>query len=270
MNVDKRIARLIEQRGALTALVTGACSGMGRIYAFRLAQAGCNLLLVSNRQTELEQTANEIASRYGVGATAHCMDLAQPDSAKLLFGFCQEQGFNIDILVNNVGMFFFHELTPEYHGKAETMLQLHIMTTTRLCLLFGEEMKKRQFGYILNVSSMAARTPMPGITIYSATKAYLRNFGKSLYHEMRCHNVSVSTICPGAVATPLYKINPKTMRLGVKLGLIATPEWVVDKALKGMLKRKKIIAPGFMNIYLPPLVNILSNRQVNRIWRRIK
>ena len=167
-------------------------------------------------------------------------------------------------------MFFFHELDDEYHKKMELMLNLHVMTTSKMSRLFGDEMKKRGFGHIVLVSSMAARLPFPGITTYSATKAYLKSFGKSLYYEMRDYGVGVTTVCPGAIATPLYKLNPKLLKLGVRIGLIGTPQWLVRKALKGMFRKKMVVAPGFMNIYLPPLLAILPKRLVNFIWRKVK
>ena len=131
-------------------------------------------------------------------------------------------------------------------------------------------MNKRGYGFIILVSSMAARLPYPGITIYSATKAYLKSFGKSFYYEMRDYGVGVTTVCPGAIATPLYKINPRLLKLGVNLGVVGTPQWLVKKALKGMFKKKMVVAPGAMNVYLPPMLSLLPKRLVNSIWRKVR
>jgi short-subunit dehydrogenase len=131
-------------------------------------------------------------------------------------------------------------------------------------------MKKRGCGYIINMSSMAAQLPCPGITIYSATKAYLKSFGKSLYFEMRPYNVGVTTVCPAAIATPLYRLKPNLLRMGVKIGLIGTPQWLVRKAIKGMMRKKRVVKPGFMNRYLPPLIAILPKRLVDRLWNKFK
>lgn len=260
----------IEKDRDITALITGASSGMGLLYAKYLAEAGCNLLIVSNLEKELSDVANALREDFGVDVTASCQDLSHDDAAQQLFDFCKDENIIIDILINNAGMFFFHELDDEHHTKMELMLRLHIMTPSKMCRLFGEEMKKRKFGYVMLVSSMAARLPFPGITTYSATKSYLRSFGGSLYYEMRDYGVGVTTVCPGAIATPLYKLNPKMLKLGVGIGLIGTPQWLVRKALKGMLKKKMIVAPGAMNVYLPPLLAILPKRLVNFIWRKVK
>ena len=267
----KYIERLKQSQGrGITALVTGASSGMGLLYAKYLAEAGCNLLIVSNQEKELNEVANDIRDEFGVNVIVRYQDLSREDAAQQLFDYCKKENVIIDILINNAGMFFFHELDDEYHKKMELMLNLHVMTPSKMSRIFGDEMKKRGCGHIVLVSSMAARLPFPGITTYSATKAYLKSFGKSLYYEMRDYGVGVTTVCPGAIATPLYKLNPKLLKLGVKIGLIGTPQWLVRKALKGMFRKKMIVAPGFMNIYLPPLLAILPKRLVNFIWRKVK
>ncbi|MBQ8222966.1 MAG: SDR family NAD(P)-dependent oxidoreductase [Bacteroidales bacterium] len=254
----------------ITALITGASSGMGLLYAEYLAEAGCNLLIVSNQEKELKEVAANLKERFGVNVIACYQDLSREDSAQQLFDYCKNNNLIIDILINNAGMFFFHELDDEYHRKMELMLNLHVMTPSKMSRLFGEEMKKRGFGHIILVSSMAARLPFPGITTYSATKAYLKSFGKSLYYEMRDHGVGVTTVCPGAIATPLYQLNPKLLKLGVKIGLIGTPQWLVRKTLRGMFRKKMIVAPGAMNVYLPPLLAILPKPLINYIWRKVK
>ena len=265
--IDK--SRLRQGRD-ITALITGASSGMGLLYATSLAEAGCNLLIVSNQRKELEEVAENIHKDFGVDVVARYQDLAEDDAAQQLFDYCRKENVVVDILINNAGMFFFHELDEEYNSRMELMLRLHIMTPVRLCRLFGDEMKKRGFGHIILVSSMAARLPFPGITTYSSTKAFLRSFGESLYYEMRDYGVGVTTVCPGAIATPLYKLNPKLLKLGVKIGVIGTPQWLVKKAVKGMFKKKMVVAPGFMNVYLPPLLSALPKRLVNFIWRKVR
>ena len=271
ISFKKKIDELkLQHNREITALITGASSGMGLLYATRLAEAGCNLLIVSNQEKELNEVAEKLHKDFNVAVIARYQDLSQDDAAQQLFDFCKKENIVVDILINNAGMFFFHELDEEYDSKMELMLKLHIMTPVRMCRLFGDDMKKRGFGFIILVSSMAARLPFPGITTYSATKAYLKSFGKSFYYEMRDYGVGVTTVCPGAIATPLYKLNPKLLKLGVKVGLIGTPQWLVKKALKGMFRKKMVVAPGAMKVYLPPLLALLPKSLVNLIWRKIK
>ena len=271
MNATKWLNRFQESHGHRPwALVTGGSSGMGLEYACQLAEIGCNLLLVSNQEEELKKATEELKRDKAIQVVPHFQDLATEKAAEELLAFCQSENIQIDILINNAGMFFFQELSTENEAKALTMLRLHVYTPTRLCVLFGEEMKKRGYGYIINMSSMAANLPCPGITIYSATKAYLKSFSKSLYFEMRPYGVGVTTVCPAAIATPLYKLKPRLLKLGVKIGLIGTPQWLVRKALKGMMKKKRVVKPGFMNIYLPPLIAMLPHGLVDKIWQKYK
>ena len=271
MNLSRWMNRFQEAHGHRPwALITGGSSGMGLEYARQLAEAGCNLLLVSNQETELEKAVADLRQDNGIQVVSHYQNLATETAAEELFDYCRSQGLQIDILINNAGMFFFEELTTENEDKALTMMRLHIFTPTRLCILFGEEMKKRGYGYLINMSSMAAKLPCPGIAIYSASKSYLKSFGKSLYFEMRPYGVGVTTVCPAAIATPLYKLKPSLLKLGVKIGLIGTPQWLVRKALKGMMRKKRVVKPGFMNLYLPPLIAILPKGLVNKLWIKFK
>ena len=250
------------------ALITGGSSGMGLEYARQLAGKGYDLLLVSNQEEELQRAASELREQYSVQVTIRFQDLAATDAADELFAFCKAQGIEVEVLVNNAGMFFFEELSLDNEAKAMTMLRLHTYTPTRLCLLFGEAMKQRGHGYILNMSSMAAKLPCPGITVYSATKAYLKSFGKSLYFEMRPFGVGVTTVCPAAIATPLYKLKPSLLKLGVNIGLIGTPQWLVRRALRGMFHKRRVVKPGLMNYYLPQLIAILPKWLVARLWKK--
>ena len=253
----------------MQALVTGATSGMGLEYCRQLAQSGHNLVMVSNQQEQLDTLPLLISQQYHVRAIGRYQDLAAPDAAQQLYDWCCCEELQIDILINNAGMFFFHELTPDYVGRAEAMLSLHMLTPTRLCFLFGEEMKHRRQGYIINVSSMVAQMPTPGITIYAATKAYLKSFSKSLYFEMRPYGVGVTTVLPGAIATPLYNIKPSTLKLLTRLGIVRTPQWMVRRALRGMFRKRHYVKPGVTNYLAPVLLKLFPNGLETRIWQKI-
>ena len=241
---------------------------MGLEYARQLAKKGYDLVLVSNRQEELEEASEELSKAYSVQIVTRFQDLSAETAADELMAFCQEQSIEVEVLINNAGMFFFEELTTENEARALAMMRLHMLTPTRMCLLFGEAMKRCGHGYILNMSSMAAKLPCPGIAVYSATKAYLKSFGKSLFFEMRPYGVGVTTVCPAAIATPLYKLKPSLLKLGVNVGLIGTPQWLVRRALRGMFHKRRVVKPGLMNYYLPPLIAILPKWLVARLWKK--
>ena len=243
---------------------------MGLEFARGLASRGYDLVLVSNREDELASAAAALSAEYPVQVHTHFQDLAKPRAADELFGWSKEEGFLPDVLVNDAGMFFFKELDTDDLDRVQAMLDLHITTVTRICLLFGQAMKERGIGYILNVSSMAARIPAPGITVYSASKAYLRSFGKSFSYELEPYGVHMTTVCPAAIATPLYKLNPKQMRFGVRIGLIRTPQWLAKRALRALFRGRRVISPAFMNVWLPALIAALPDPIEKRLWKRFK
>ena len=255
----------------MNALVTGGSSGMGLEFARQLAGRGYSLIIVSNREEELNSVQKLLSQEFPVDVIARYQDLAEPDAADRLFEWCMHDiGILPDIVVNNAGMFFFKELGTADLGRVQAMMNLHMTTVTRICLLFGEAMKERGSGRLLIVSSMAARIPAPGITVYSATKAYLRSFGRSLSYELKPYGVTVTTVCPAAIATPLYRLDDKKLRLGVRVGLIRTPQWLVRRALKAMFRGRRMISPAFMNVYLPLLIALLPGPLVAFLWKRLK
>ena len=241
---------------------------MGLEFARQLAARGYDLLLVSNQEQALADAARELSGPVSV--RTRFQDLARPEAADELFAWCQVEDLIPDVLVNNAGMFFFKELQAEDLDRVQAMINLHVTTVTRICLLFGQAMKSRGSGYILIMSSMAARIPAPGITVYSATKAYLRSFGRSLSFELRPYGVGVTTVCPAAIATPLYRLDEKKMRFGVRLGVIRTPKWLVRRALRALFHRRRVISPAFMNVYLPALVALLPGPVEARLWKKFK
>lgn len=250
------------------ALVTGASSGMGLEFARQLAQKGYDLLMVSNRADELSAAASSLREAFPVRVESRCIDLSTHGAAGHLLQWCDETGLAPTVLINNAGMFFMEYLSPGNLPKADAMMALHMETVTDLCILLGDRMKSQGKGYILNMSSLTARIPAPGIAVYSATKAYLKSFGQSLSYELRPYGVSVTTVCPAAVDTGLYPLGSKIRRSLRRIGIIWTPEKLVSKALRAMFRGKRVISPGIMNVLLPPLVAALPSRLKDRLGMR--
>lgn len=254
----------------MMALVTGGSSGIGLEFSRQLAEKGYDLIIVSNSREQLDAVCAPIAEEYGVRVIPRLQNLATGNAAEELMEWCDSQSVLPDILINNAGMFYFKELSPELMGKAEVMIGLHVTTPTKMCILFGDRMKQRGSGRILLVASMAARIPAPGIQVYSATKAYLRSFGESLSFELKPYGVTVTTLCPAAVATPLYGLKKGLLNFGVAIRVIHTPLWLVRKALKGLFRGRRLMKPSIMNAYLPPMIKMLPSNLEQKIWDRIK
>jgi len=255
----------------MLALVTGASSGIGLQYATVLARDyQCDLLLVSNQEKELVQVAADLASTYSVKTISHYADLSLSDAAENLHDWCVNNGYVVDVLINNAGVFFFNPYCETNMRRIELMLQLHVMTVAKLTRLFAEDMMKRELteeeaatricrhkrmrGYILNMSSMSAWMAMPGIQTYNASKAFIYNFSKSLWYEFKPKNVGITVMAPGAVDTGLFGLAPKLRKLAVNLTVSIPPEKLVKRALKKMFCNKKADTPGVINWLSTPML----------------
>ena len=82
--------------------------------------------------------------------------------------------------------------------------------------------------------------------------------------------MGLTTVCPAAIATPLYRLDPKWMHLGVRVGLIRTPQWLVRRALRAMFRGRRVVSPGFMNVWLPALIAALPGPLIARLWKKFK
>lgn len=255
----------------MTALVTGASSGIGLQYAVILARDySCDLLMVSNQEKELEAAATQISQSYGVKAYPFFCDLALPNAARAVYDYAVKEGLTIDILINNAGFFFFDTLCATPPEKVEAMVMLHVVTMTGLCRLFGADMCRRGSGYILNMSSLCRWMEFPGIHTYIATKTYIYSFSKSIWYEFKPAGVGVTVATPGAVDTGLYGLSPKLRRLAVRLGVSLPPEKLAQKALKRMFRKKKTCMPGLINHITIPIFRHFPDWLVFKVMKRLE
>jgi short-subunit dehydrogenase len=266
------------------AIITGASSGMGLHYANQLAEYGYDTILVSNQKEQVEQASKDIAQKLNysyieLGSNSNCgtpfwttgvyMDLSAPESAKTLFDLCESNNIEVEVLVNNAGIFFFNDIADCSPERVSTIVNLHVYTVTMLCRLFGEKMRERKKGYIINMSSISAHTPFCGISLYTATKSYLRTMTKAFRLEMKEFGVRVMVVCPGAVATDLYRLPKNLQQLGVNLGVSYRPEKLVRKALyKLFYTNTKEFIPGIINRLFKPIYAILP--EWFKMWARKK
>ena len=253
-----------------TALVTGASSGIGLEICRKLAKHGYPLLMISNEEIKLAEEGKKLKSQYGVNTTTLFMDLAKKDAAQNIFDFCRENNIHVEIIVNNAGIFFFKDIIDTNIERIETVLNLHICTPVMLCRLFAEQMiHENRKGYILNMASIASRMMMPGITLYSSTKSFLRCFSRAMRNETFYKKVSITTISPGAVGTGLYNLSSRYMKLGIKLGIILPPERLASLAVKKMFKRKAEYIPGgLINRLFILIVMLIPEALIRRIKKK--
>ena len=218
------------------ALVTGASSGIGLEFAKQLAQRGYNLLIVSN-VPQINEAAEEIKKGLGdegvngLEVIPLVMDLSQQSSARELYDYTHAQEIEIEVLVNNAGVYHDRDILDDSEAFTSLILNLHMYTPAMLCYLFGQDMRERRHGYILNVCSVTSKMAAQRLGTYGGTKAFLSHSTRALHIELRKYGVSVTDVSPGAVDTGLYSIPPFMTKLGKCLGIIVSPETLAKRGL---------------------------------------
>jgi len=163
-----------------TVLITGASSGIGRELALVFAENKYRPVLVARRKSMLDLVAEDIKSSFYIDAMVIALDLSKPDSAEQLMDILNKQDIYIDVLVNNAGFGDFGAFHEEDIGRVESMMNLNMLTLTKLSRLIAPPMVENGFGHIVNIASTAAFQPVPNFAVYAATKSYVLNFSEAL------------------------------------------------------------------------------------------
>lgn len=249
----KRYKRKLNGR---LAVVTGASSGIGLCFCRTLASQGCNVVMISNQEKELSECAEMLKRDFKISPYTFYCDLTAPSATKDIIAFLDTNRLDPDILINNAGIFSFDRVVETSERKIDCFIDLHVTAVTMLSREFAVRFARRGGGNILNMSSMSCWTPMPGIALYSATKAYIRVFSRALHYEMRDDMVGVTVACPGGIATDLFGLPKNLQKVALRLHAIQTPEKFTRKAVKKMLKGKQQYINGWLNRFSIFLVGI--------------
>lgn len=227
-----------------STLITGASSGIGLCYAEQFAAKGENIIVVSNQKERNEEVAADLRQRFGVEAVALYADLSKADSAEQIYEWCKEHDYEVSTLVSNAGILQFGMFLHTKPSMADFITNLHCVTPSKLCRLFGEDMCNRGEGRILIMSSMTAWTPFITVSYYAATKAYLKSFAQSLWYEFRPYGVTVTTVYPGAVDTPLYSLDIKQRKWLRAFGVMMSAEKLAKSGIRSLERGCRTAIPG--------------------------
>lgn len=251
------------------ALITGASSGCGYEYARLLAKKGYNLLIVSNEEA-IHDKAQVLREDYPVKVRPLVMDLGRQEAAKELYTYCAEQALEVEVLVNNAGVYHDRDFLNDSEGFNQLIINLHMFTPAMLIYYFGQDMAKRQKGYVLNMCSITANIAVQRLSTYGATKAFLQNFSRSVYIELKDKGVIVTNVTPGAINTGLYNIRPWLTKMGLVLGYIVQPNYLAKRGLNAMFRgRSKVSVPCVWNYVLLFFVALIPTCLL-RLIRRLK
>lgn len=245
----------------MKALITGASSGIGLDFAKILSEQGYELILVSKDKEKLQIAQQKIKSKSKIIIA----DLSIESKLKELYVLCKNE--EIDILINCAGFGDFGKFDETDLTKEINMINVNVKALHVLTKLFLRDMKKRNYGYILNVGSMAAFSPGPLMATYYSTKAYVLQLTTSIYEELRRDKskVVVSCLCPGPVNTNFNKV------ANVKFSINSlNSREVAEYALNQMKRKKLIIIPGLKMRFVSFLSKLASTKLKAKIIYKIQ
>lgn len=248
------------------SLITGASSGIGEVFARRLAARGRNVLLVARSEEKLITLCNELGRSNSIRAQHVALDLSLPESPARLFEEAEKRGLSVDLLVNNAGFGSFGDFSKADLARELNMIDLNIKALVELTYRFLQPMRERKQGAIINVASTAAFQGVPFMATYAATKAFVLSFSEALWEENRPFGIKVMALCPGVTETNFFEA-----ARGEKPPARAsqTPEEVVETALRGLARGKSHIISGWVNRVMTESERVFPRSLVTRMAGRM-
>lgn len=227
-------------------LITGASSGLGREFSIQCAGQGMNLIMIALPGSNTVSLADSLVLEFGVKISVFEFDMT--DSILLVekLNFIKEH-FEVDFLINNAGIGGTVAITESPLTAIDRILQVNVRSMVLITQILLPGLLKQEKGHILNISSMAAFTPIAYKTVYPASKAFISSFSLGLREELNETNLSVSVVYPGPIMTN-SGVSKRIVGQGMKgrIGLLATSE-IARIALRKCLAGKAVIIPGFWN-----------------------
>lgn len=225
-------------------LITGASFGLGYAFAHEFAKKQHHLILVARNKEKLEEVKKELINTYDIYVEIIPCDLIKEENRYALFEQIKKKKLQVDILVNNAGFGDRNAYLETSWQRQKEMIELNILAIMHLTHLFGNEMKKKRCGKILNVSSVAAFSGGPNMSVYYASKSFVLSFSEAIYEELRKEGIQVSCLCPGPTKTEFEKnAHMKNSRMFKAFGSEDAKD-VASYAYKQFMKNKSVIYHG--------------------------
>ena len=229
-----------------TALVTGASSGIGAVYAQRLAARGVDLLLVARDLQRLEEAASQLRAEHGVQVEVLKADLTQKEDVLKLEQRLRSDS-SINLLLNNAGVAADGLLANADTDQLERLIQLNVTTVTRLASAAAASFAKAGRGTIINIASVVALFPERFNATYSASKAYVLSLTQSLNAELDGTGVKVQAVLPGVTRTEIWE-RSGIDATQIPADMVMEAGEMVDAALSGLDQGELITIPSLPNL----------------------
>jgi short-subunit dehydrogenase len=249
-----------------TTLITGASSGIGEVFARKLAARGDNVLLVARSEDKLMTLCNELGRINSIRAQYVAIDLSKPDAPAQLFAETQKRELEIDFLINNAGFGSMGDFTKLDLTRELNMIDLNVRALVELTQRFLVPMRERKSGAIINVASTAGFQAVPFMATYAATKAFVLSFSEALWEENRSHGIKVMALCPGVTETGFFEaasIDLPPMRA------VQSADDVVETALRGLKRGKGHIISGWANFMMIESERLVPRSLVARMAGKV-
>lgn len=229
-----------------TALITGASSGIGAVYADRLARSGYDLILVARRADKLDALARQLGDRTGRSIETITADLTLPTDLAKVEAVLKTDA-SITVLVNNAGVGATAPLLQSDIADMERMIMLNVSVLTRLAYATAPGFVARGEGTIINIASIVALAPELLNGVYGGTKAFVLAFSQSLQHELADKGVRVQTVLPGATATDFWDVAGTPVE-HLPTEIVMSAQAMVDAALAGLAQGEVVTIPSLPDI----------------------
>ena len=247
-----------------TVLITGATSGIGYEFSKIFMENNYDVILVGRNLEKLREL-EDFSKKKCVRAYIYKFDLSLSENIDFLYKKIKTEVGKVDILINNAGIGFNGEFNEIDWQKQLDIINVNIISLTKLTKLILKDMINEKEGKILNVSSTGAYQPGPLISVYYASKAYVLSFSEALREEVKDKGINVVTLCPGATKTNFSKRAGKG-----DLDVAMSAEEVAECGYKALMNNKAICIPGIMNKVLVFLSKVSPTTLNAKIVKKIQ
>ena len=244
-------------------LITGATSGIGLELAKLFARDGYSLIIVARSQTDLDNTARQLISANGTQVLTIAKDLFEPNAAFELYSEIKAKDLKIDILVNDAGQGVYGKFAEVDINRSLAIVQLNICSLIALTHQCLQEMIARGTGRILNLSSIASKTPGPWQSVYHGTKAFVQSFTEAIRTEVKDSGVVVTALLPGVTDTDFFnKADMLSSKAVQDKDAMANPADVARDGYEALMAGDDKIISGFKNKAQVTMSNMMSDSAV--------
>lgn len=243
-------------------LITGGSEGIGFELAKLFAKDKNNIILAARNQEKLLKAKNKLEDEFDIDVKIIMCDLSKIDGVDKLIKAVDENNLSVDNLINNAGIGSFGAFHEAVDNFENTLININIISVTKLTKYFLKRMIKEGNGGIMNVASTAAFVGGPKMAMYYSSKAYVLSLTEAIHDEVKDKGIRVSCLCPGPVKTSFQEKAGIKKSNKAKKYLMGAHQ-VAREGYDGFLKGKAIIIPGFKNKFL-----IFGNKLIPRFLSR--